>query len=243
MILSIDPSSSYVGIAQLEPDGSDAIIESIRFHPRTLLGRLGVMDDATQVLIEKPPPASRARHDHQAPIGYAIGRVTGIVEGWAVGTGISVDLVEVTPWRNNMLVYAARRGLVRQPPKGQRRLSVGPAPNLQRAQRLDGGGYLLTFRNCDCEVEVKGYIGLHEVGDNGCPKCRTKPGMLTDDEIRDAWKQTAYEIALHLWPQRVDWLVRDAASRAQSKKAPWLYAGVADGCEAACLGLMAVEDV
>lgn len=180
-------------------------------------------------VLERPPPTAHKGQGPrigQASIGYPIGYLSGLVAHDFVVAGHPVHRVDVSIWRQTMLDVAVRRG-------------INPTPRLQPSTlqplKRDGRGRLvLTWSGCDHEkiVKFEDLKRSHPI----CPIC---VGSLTDPGER--WKATACSFVSQIWPEVYEPLVEAAREGARARHLDHRYAGVADACEAACIGLHQIE--
>jgi len=277
IFIGIDPSSAFVGlaIAQILGDGGIAIqrlkgvrcfagdpIRSVRERvlPEIRMGVCGVPDvpliaEALQgvlaAFVEKAPAKARGDTNHgpQASIGDAIGFVGGLSVAELLVGGVTIERVEPSPWRNSMLIWAARNGLVRVAPKRSHRRELVPEDvgrsairgRLTRGMNSRGVDcYWLRYHGCEHVQDVPvadGTVGLNR--SRTCMACRV-PVMDDAQWVRDQWKALACEIVCHFWPLEYAELVVDAKSRARTERPDHQIAGVADACEAMGVLLHAV---
>lgn len=247
--IGCDPASDYVGLGIEQPDGKMEMHRrrmgkdlegSVQRRVWPLLQEVaGRVDGGGVVLaLERPPPTARTdtRHGHQAAIGYPIGYVSGLIAARAIQLGFEVVRVNVSPWRDSMLIDAARRGLVLdRPGRKRRRKALGAKSPVRRIDRGAHGERSVLWVGCEHSYRLTPDADLlpqinHLVEAGGCPECR-RPA--TPDEVRDQWKRVACQWAKHRWPDSYRRLVVEARRSARTDRPDHQLAGVPDACEAA----------
>lgn len=244
--VGVDPSNSWVGLARADGERLAELV-AVRCFPgepeRTVHERIRPWmprdPRGWSLVLEEPPPASRANHGRQAPIGYAVGYMSGLIAaGWPPR---AVSKVQVSAWRDAMIVLAARRGLLlekptrRPKPKGLK----GRMGKLRRAQGRPG--LVVTWLGCDHEQVFESLSALQANTPPACPDCAgvvvEADGMDDHEWRRDEWKRIACHGIAELWPGLYQPVVDDARSRARSNRPDHRLEGVADACEAAWIAV------
>ncbi len=243
-----DPSSAHIGFGNLGADGTIEALASIRcldepaatYTDRVVpLLACADLDDTDELWIERPPPTAHkdANHGHQAVIGYAIGVHTGLViAAWTALGGGKVHPIDVTPWRNDMIIGAARRGVIVQPPS-HRPVFTGQTSNRTDVVRGDGAGlFLVKYRPCDHtwpRGAAAGGVHVHELKNRpaACPECSAAASDPTRD-IRDRWKELACHVAQKLAPAMYSDLMGQCRARARTDRPDHRLEGLSDACEA-----------
>ncbi len=255
-VLQVDPGTHVLGVAYLSGD----LVELHAVHafkePGALLGRTWrerlrpllhalAMDNPVDVVGGEHPPThghkGRGREGSQAGIGLALGRVLGMVEGYAAEQDLPFAFVHVEAWHLRLRELEQRHN-VRLPD-----VARSPSPFATADEcRLDGAperqGSVLVMRwRCGATKSVENkQLGRMSTA---CPKCGRKEVDLVRDEEAIKADQTAarvYSVARALWPRQVDAVVEDALERARAGSdgvkvkaaAPWRLVGVTDACAA-----------
>lgn len=264
--IGIDPGNSYTGMCQLFwlDDGQihTVVLHRIvglgpmertfaeRIVPALVSNSLALAAaERVAVGVERPPPTARkdVNHGHQAPIGEAAGFTAGLVVGECMRRGWSHHRLSVQSWRQPMLIWAARKGFVRQAPSRRRQRAIPGTHSRSRVQLLervpseDGEGWDIIWKDCDHKTRATTYEAMTAAVERGCAACAKPQVPATADEVRDAWKRLACEIVEHFFPDAYRALVHEAAAAAKSVKPDWQYAGVADACEAFGIALQVRE--
>lgn len=244
MIVAVDPSSTYTGIAV--QDGDNVRLHRVRMlrdtarsYRERLLPLLPSPSDVSAVLVEEPPDTARkdtGRAGKQAVIGRAVSWVGGLIASPYVAAGVPVDQVQPGPWRESMLLAAARRGLLLEAPSRASRPAPPPArvarSIVRSTTRIPGGRFRLVFA-CGHEQEIA-YNRLEDGAE--CAACRAPKPVISDaDWITDEWKRIACVVAARFWPEAYAGLVREAEEGARSAREHHRLAGVADAAEAGCM--------
>ena len=261
IITSMDPGSSHTGLARLDctlplpsalldwalcPMQSAEHIASFNKKIAPVFWKWTSPNlETPHLLVERPPPAARADtgHGKQAVIGDVQGFIGGMAVGWWLSNGYPV-LGRVRPgngqddgWRASVLLTSARRGRPLQRPT---RASVTRATSSKgqrgRPRANPAGGFILPYLGCGHELVCPDFAALHDAP-HQCAVCTGPQRELAADEVRDAWKKLACDFVEWIWPNQFEAIVADASSRAKTLKPPHQYAGVADVCEAICIGL------
>ena len=256
-VLGVDPGSEHVGLA-VRVNDEVVYLGAVRMLPELHRSWARIDDVLTRyqgfdaVLIERPPPTVRADVEHgpQAVIGYAIGRVTGAVESWCWSRGIVPQLVDVSTWRDAMLVDANRRGLRLVKPSRHAVPDRGNAPARFDAftvkQTPGTGGATGRPPSFDLEYTACGHRHVAGSFDQlaaarrahpTCAICSPAAKPAGPADVRERWKEAACAYANLVAPSAYRALVEHTRSRAKTIRHDWQLAGVADACEA--LGLTA----
>jgi hypothetical protein len=255
--VGIDPGNDYLGLAVYRL-GADPDLEC---HGIRVGGKPGkVFRDVlvpkleplarhgATLVIERPPEKVRrdVNHGAQAPIGYALGYVSGMVAGLWHQHGAPVHRVTVRDWRTSMGVFNARRGLVLTEPgaKGERErwramgLQATRPSQVADVKRVDGG-WTVRYR-CGHKATFDKYDALTTRGGE-CQECQRalRPAMTRAEAVTDAWKLRACQGIKEHWPEEYERIVSAARKRAKTNKADHRLAGVPDACEAAWVALHA----
>jgi hypothetical protein len=260
VVIGIDPGSSYTGLAMAANDQRDPalrlkrmvrqpmsedIVASARKVVQVLLDWLAsdVSDtetyDAVEVWIEQCPPTARedVNHGQQGKIGFAQGRLVGLIEGMlSVHRGIRVRLVQVQDWRVTLKALS----IALPPPP------AAPAPS-QRASAFDltrsASGMIRTWKVCG-HTDTVPFDKILVAAPTTCPACAQTQGKQRTraEAVRDDWKHLACRFIGEAAPALYQAVVAQAEARAHvPHKAPWTLMGVPDACEAACIALHGLE--
>lgn len=249
MILSIDPSSTYTGIAKRS--GEDVQLYRVRMHPgepeRSYRERISPVlleipiCRPEHVLVEEVPDNARkdvGRSGQQAVIGRSVAYVAGLTVAGYLDRGVRVTRVQPSEWRESMLIWAARRGQLLEKPRRSQRVIPPEQVGRNRVtttQRIGAGLFRLTFE-CGHSAEVE-YAALGETRD--CKACIVRPERTMDDAewVRDEWKRIACAVVERHFPEPYAQLVAEARASARGPKPDHRLEGVSDACEALCIGL------
>lgn len=252
MIVSIDPSSTYTGIAWRTPEA--VRLFRVRMHPgdpeRSYIerltehlpnGRPGDIMRPEHVLVEEVPDNARkdaGRSGQQAVIGRSVAYVAGIMVARYLDHRVPVTRIQPREWRESMLIWAARRGQLLEKPSRSKRVIPPEQVGRNRVtgtQRIGPGRFRLTFE-CGHSEDVD-YAQLGESRD--CKACIIRPERTMDDAewIRDEWKRIACAVVERHWPEPYAALVSEARATARTHKPDHRLEGVSDACEALCIGL------
>lgn len=269
MLIGLDQSNTFVGFAALLPDGTRKaelkVIGSLRAHGldrvrETVRDVVHVVDQIEtengpvkiHVVLEQAPGIVRSDVDHgpQAAIGWALGRLTGRLEERFEAAGDAVSLVEVSTWRERMIVWSCRWGVLAAPPPKSPPSAIPSALGLpaqqRKVDRAEGGGFLVTWSGCGHVQPVTTYDELTQFSHVRCPTCTVAPLKRAGEDPaewrRRAWKALACELVAAHWPVPYGALVADAKSRAKTMRADSELAGVADACEAVWIAASQLED-
>jgi hypothetical protein len=257
-ILTIDPGSTYTGwCISWDPPfearrGYGPLFGSIRVGDRGIYAAAmelrerigGRAREIKSVYVEQAPIASREdKLGNEADIGWK--------QGWAaahMALVVCPDVcpipVQVSAWREAMIIQSTRGGFLVQAPRRTRDAVVLPArvgrSGIQQVKRLEGGRFDVEYR-CGHKATAPDYEALAESFAD-CAQCATPPRSehRSAEEIRDAWKELACKVAHHWWPDNYDKIVQDARSRARAFDKPdHQLQGVPDACEAAGISVYA----
>jgi hypothetical protein len=260
-VLAVDPGSTHTGVAAAHLEGADVQLDRVAsvnmlVDDRRSLARIrdafGPNDyiDGRLLIEEVPPTAHKdTGHGSQAPIGFRQGYIAGIIAGdWYGDGGRAVELVSSSVWRPSMIVYAARRGLLLDRPRGRkpspfdgRQGVLGTVDKVDKATP-PATGFVVSWRGCTHlwpAADLAAVVNKPE----RCPECfrsarKVDPARAAAEQVRDDWKRTAYMFASFFWPDPIAAVVEDARSRAKTVRIePWRLAGVADACEAVGLAV------
>ena len=232
-------TSAYAGIAVFDGEGPPVLhrVKCLDDYDRTYLERirpivLVVLSRPGPHIcaLERPPPTAHKGQGPrigQAAIGYPIGYLSGLVAHDFVVAGHQVERIDVSPWRATMVEVAARRGID---------LTAKLAKATLLPIKRDAKNRLvLTWSGCDHER----LINLGDLQRSRHPNCPTCVGELMD--ASDRWKAAACSFVRQMWPEIYDRVVEEAKAGAKASHLDHRYAGVADACEAACVGLHVIE--
>lgn len=240
VIGGIDPSSDYIGLAELDaepgarPEQRPPLVTlaSVRAgkrgHDVTLRSTLACLElrAASTYAIERSPPSGTKKRA-QAAIGDAIGWYGGLVAGGLIMGGHGVQRVHVSSWRTSMLRYAAAWG-ARVPHPKHERDTVRKRRNQAKAERMRDGSIQIR-RPCGHVATCQLPSMVQAVLESSCPDCSgARPSL----DMRTRWKRAACRFVAQLWPDPYAALVADARSRARTERPDWELAGVPDACEA-----------
>jgi hypothetical protein len=201
------------------------------------------------ISFEQPPPTARKdmRHGHQAPIGWKLGLISGIViSPFLSNPDIVIQEVKVADWRRKMLELAAVQG---QPLTKPSRRSIAnkkvdeTGPQLQSPLiTVPGGGWIGQY-SCGHQLPLPDLRAVQSAPQT-CPTCskdkREKSAAGT--EIRELWKKTACQFVGRLFPANYNALVVEARHSARTKQPDHKLSGVADASEGTCIALTAISD-
>lgn len=281
-VIGIDPGSSYTGVAVAigEPGdpapqllrlsgvvmGSGDVAGSVRSRVLPEVERCcvaGCGTSATSIWLEEPPEYAHADvgHGSEARIGYALGWLSGLVAGGAHAFWAPNQLVlrraAVRAWRDHMLVFCGRRGLLMQAPTRASIPGVRSsfAPGLTQrfsVKNAGGGGFVRSWSGCGHEDQFASFADLRAAEDRTCHTCavasKADPKPDPAAWVRDEWKRLACVGIARFWPDLYAPLVVGAQERRRfaggaavaGEKPDHQLAGVADACEAAWLSLYAL---
>lgn len=237
MIVAVDAATGhYTGLAVFDGD-CDPVLHRVKCFSgdweRTYLERIRPITlevlatpGPHTVAVERPPPTANKNQGPrigQAAIGYPIGYLSGLVVHDFVVAGHEVLKVDVSPWRDTMLSVAARCG-------------IDPTPKLPKSTMLPlvrnlRNQLVATWSTCD-HRQVTTLEDLQNGRLKTCPIC---VGELIDKT--DRWKATACNFVRQQWPKAYAPILAAAKANADKAHLDHRYAGVADACEAACIGL------
>ena len=256
-VAGIDPSNGYTGIAAARPAAQlrDRLLEAraVRLFEedaycvRSIRERIApVLDqwiaDDLLLAIEQAPPTAREDMGHgaQAEIGYAQGWLGGMICGRYADTA-RIERFGPSPWRDTMIVEAARNGLLLQKPTRASLTSAQGGAAVTRVLRVDRapqGGFNVLWRGC-AHVFWCLNMGAVQAKPDRCPECAKgdKPRPAVGADIRDAWKALACRFVAHFWPEIYEGIVAPARERAHTNPPDHRLAGVPDACEAVGIAL------
>ena len=253
MVVGIDLSSSLTGVALVSGDAQRVHLHwtrMVRVPEDPWRGVERILElipgDASRVLIERPPTVvkSDVRHGSQAAIGYALGRMTGLLEGELRRKGLAYRLVEVRDWRATMLRTSTAWGVPATPPPPKPPPPPPPSPLFQRARAVREGGTVYLVWPCDHRVPVD---PSGPIGDTACRVCAREEGRKSKEKplnraqwVSAEWKRLACRLVAAHWPEPWAAVVADARGRARTERAEHELAGVADAAEAAWIGVHGV---
>jgi hypothetical protein len=182
----------------------------------------------TRVSIEVPPPTAKrsTRHGKQADIGWKLGYLTGLVDGY-LDNQYQIRLVQVSTWRAAMLQLSTAWGIPASKPTEE--TSRKARARLVRIERELGRIFVVW--SCGHRTATQ-FDRLNQAAQEGCTKCSESSAF----DARDAWKELAVRLATKHWPHVIDPLIRDARSRARTVKPAHQLSGVPDACEATWIG-------
>lgn len=248
-ILHVDPAGAgAIGVARVMEDGSAALRSILTLkksdgtQQRTWVERLRpvleqLADGVTVLGVELPP--AHAKKDTgtagaRGTIGLSIGRVIGMVEAWGYDRGLDVRVVSVSSWQHwRDRQIALRRVVV---PSVISNPFDGSECRL-RMSAPQAGGTVLQRWACGMERRVK-VASLGRMS-SGCPRCSSGRETRAGDERSLQHKVSSFSLAARLWPDEVQRLVVESATRARDidpAKEPWRLIGVVDACEAGLQG-------
>lgn len=266
-IVSLDPArSGYTGLAMILPprecDPVPRLADWARVRippgaaPQEIYARIWsglegwLRPEPLALVVERPPPTAKkdTNHGPQARIGDAQGLVGGMIMGAWLQAGIGPVLPRMAPanvpggWRHEMIVMAARNGLLLAPPK-HREAKFSMSPKLKgergKPERLDGGGWSLPYLGCDHALRLESFTEL-VAAPAQCAECRTAPTARQRAQvIREGWKMNACRFVERFWPDTYEEVVAAASARAKTVTEPHRMQGVSDVCDAACMGAAA----
>lgn len=189
----------------------------------------------THVYVEQAPIASRDdKLGNEADIGWK--------QGWAAAHMALIVApycvpipVQVSAWRESMIIESTRAGFLLQAPSRKRAVPAALVVGrnaIANVKRIEGGRFEVEYK-CGHHATAPNYSAMTERFVE-CPECAKPPRTedLTAEEIRDAWKELACRFAAHWAPETYARLVADARSRARTEKPDHQLQGVPDACEA-----------
>lgn len=263
VVIGIDPSNQHTGLACVAPapelarrlvavepvvmlHGDDGVERSILERIRPTIDRWTATGPA-HLWVEEAPPTARGdvHHGPQGAIGFAQGWLAGAVTGPYMGRH-GVHRVNPSPWRDHMLVEAARAGFLLQEP---RRGGAPAEPGRVQRFKVDreGSGFVKVWNGCDHRETFANYASLQMASAATCPTCaagvRVPRGTSEADAIREAWKETACRFVARFWPAQYTEIVAAARTRAKVAQPDHRLGGVADACEAVGIALYGLAQV
>ena len=265
-VVAVDPGNSYTGIAcawsrspndepvverftgvvmidgQVERSVAERLFPLVAQLSSASCGSMG-----TVLAFEEPPEYSRSDvgHGSEARIGYAEGWLSGLIAG---SVGLPTRRVAVSAWRDHMLVFAARRGLLLAKPT-RAAAPIGPAKFQRfevRSNEPPLRGFTRVWLGCaggtNHEESFVSLAALTASTASSCPVCATSALTLeAAGWVRDEWKRMACEAAERFWPRQYAEALAPALERARLPKPAHQLGGVADGCEALWIALYALS--
>ena len=264
-IHGIDQSNTIVGLATIyRPDGSvgvptlealssmralglDEVESTANAVVEWVLGQARA-PEVTAVRLEKAPITARedVHHGPQAAIGWALGLLAGEIRGrLRVHRYADVELVEVSVWRERMVLWANRWGVsCTAPPKEPPAFRPSDRPRRRYVGRGVGKAFLVTWEGCDHSQTIADFDALMKFSSTQCPGCEGSARRDVADPAewrRREWKKLACRLVAALWPAPYADLVARAAARARTEKEDVDLSGVNDACEAVWIAVSALD--
>lgn len=246
MVIGLDLATRITGAAAVRPAPHVLLqrAEPLRVAP-SVDGARKILDwllphRPDLVVVERPPMvvSKDVAHGSQAAIGYALGRMSGLVEGMLHAHRVPYVLVDVGDWRDTMLATSTRMGVPASKPGTQPK----PTPMFGARQRVRlerTDGQLEAVYECGHRRPVPSIDALPRIA--SCPKCSaTPPEMKRSDWVRGEWKRLACELVRAHWPGPYAELVATARAAARTDKADHELVGVSDAAEAVWIAVHGV---
>lgn len=193
-----------------------------------------------RVAIEIPPATARedVHHGGQAAIGWSLGYLQGMVEHPLRRGGRRIDHVHVSLWRQAMLEWSTRWGVLAQaPPREPPPPALEPGVKRQRFDvERDGSAFRIVWAGCGHTEDGGSLERLQASPPVRCARCvaSTRAPAPADpaEWRRQQWKKLAVELVARHWPEPYERFVIPARRRARTEKPDHELEGVSDGCEA-----------
>lgn len=261
MTIGVDQSNTIVGLACVHREqGSTGrpVLEAMTCLRALGLDHVestadGVVDWIRQwsavvpVRLERAPVTARAdvKHGHQAAIGWALGLLAGEIRGRLRVHGYTdVELVEVSTWRERMILWSNRWGVPCTAPAKEPLFKPGVKPRRRYVGRGKEKEFVVTWEGCDHEQTIADFDALLSFSTTQCPACEGSARRDVSDPAewrRREWKKLACRLVAALWPAPYAAMVSAAAARARTEKEDVDLSGVSDACEAVWIAVSALD--
>ena len=261
--IGIDPGSNHIGLGWISVNNKtqeihDGQMRGFRFSMNkaneviseihNLIEKLS-SHCSTVISCEKPPPTARkdTNHGFQAPIGWSLGFVTGlIISPFLSSDHITINMVQVSDWRKKMLEYAHKFGPndISKPNYRGNNIDILPgekASLLPRIVPAKPKGWVAKY-TCGHETSLPTYSHVANVPAL-CPSCssvKTQPEKTRARETRNHWKSVACRFVEWHFSENYKELVEKAKKRARKPQEDHQLSGVSDACEALCISFSAL---